>query len=65
MTGPYRRRHQTARRGGATLLLTTSPALLGICDRVVVLSGTGTVEGTHAELLDATTNPRAGPTDRW
>ncbi|NKR53270.1 ATP-binding cassette domain-containing protein [Rhodococcus hoagii] len=51
------RRH---RRGGATLLLTTSPALLGICDRVVVLSGTGTVEGTHAELLDATTNPRAG-----
>lgn len=48
------------RRHGATVLLTTSPALLGICDRVVVLGSDGIDEGSHLELLDATTNPRAG-----
>jgi putative ABC transport system ATP-binding protein len=41
------------RGGAATVLITSSPALLAIADRVVVLDG-GTVvaAGTHAELSD-------------
>ena len=35
------------------MLLTTSPPLLGACDRVVFLTSDGdVVEGSHAELLD-------------
>ncbi|PXY31984.1 ABC transporter ATP-binding protein [Prauserella muralis] len=42
------------RQGRTTVLVTTSPALLAVTDRVVVLDG-GTVsaEGTHAELVHA------------
>ncbi|WP_242676765.1 ABC transporter ATP-binding protein [Rhodococcus sp. ABRD24] len=49
------------RPDGATVLLTTSPVLLGICDRVIVLGpgAAGIVEGTHAQLLDAAGNPGA------
>ncbi|MEI4281127.1 ABC transporter ATP-binding protein [Klenkia terrae] len=41
------------RRGRTTVLVTSSPALLGRCDRVVVLRG-GVVDatGTHGELAD-------------
>ncbi|MGW6541104.1 ABC transporter ATP-binding protein [Streptomyces sp. NPDC055011] len=45
------------RRGRTTVLVTTSPALLAVTDRVVVLDGgTVTADGSHAELLadDAT-----------
>jgi hypothetical protein len=37
------------------VLITTSPPLLGACDRVVFLTGApdgAVVEGTHAELLE-------------
>ncbi|MBW0101280.1 ABC transporter ATP-binding protein [Pseudonocardia sp. KRD291] len=41
------------RRGRTTVLLTTSPALLGVTDRVVVLSsGRVHADGTHASLMD-------------
>ncbi|WP_199430967.1 ABC transporter ATP-binding protein [Qaidamihabitans albus] len=42
------------RQGRTTILVTTSPALLAVTDRVVLLGG-GTVsaEGTHAELVHA------------
>jgi putative ABC transport system ATP-binding protein len=39
-------------RTRSTMLLTTSPPLLGACDRVVFLVGDDVVEGSHAELLD-------------
>jgi putative ABC transport system ATP-binding protein len=38
------------RRGRTTVIVTTSPALLGVCDRVVVVDPDGPAEGTHAEL---------------
>ena len=41
------------RAGRSTLLVTSSPALLSRCDRVVVVSGGAvTAEGTHASLID-------------
>jgi len=40
-----------ARRDDATLLITTSPALLATTDRVVWATTSGTVVGSHAELL--------------
>ncbi|MGH3673489.1 MAG: ABC transporter ATP-binding protein [Pseudonocardiaceae bacterium] len=43
-----------ARRGRTTIVLTTSPALLAVTDRVVVLAGGRiTAEGTHAALVDS------------
>jgi putative ABC transport system ATP-binding protein len=39
------------REGRSTLVLTTSPALLAVADRVVLLDGTRRVEGSHAGLL--------------
>ncbi|HKR48543.1 MAG TPA: ABC transporter ATP-binding protein [Pseudonocardiaceae bacterium] len=40
------------RHGRTTIMVTTSPALLAVTDRVVVLDGgTVTVEGTHADLV--------------
>ncbi|MGW6929317.1 ABC transporter ATP-binding protein [Lentzea sp. NPDC054927] len=40
------------RRGRTTIVITSSPALLDVADRVIVLSdGTVTGEGTHRELL--------------
>ncbi|MDQ3761418.1 MAG: ABC transporter ATP-binding protein/permease [Actinomycetota bacterium] len=40
------------RRGRTTIMVTTSPALLAVTDRVVVLDGgTVTVEGGHADLI--------------
>lgn len=42
------------RRGRTTVLVTTSPALLAVTDRVVVLeAGTVSAQGTHATLADA------------
>ncbi|MEJ2866088.1 ABC transporter ATP-binding protein [Actinomycetospora flava] len=42
------------RAGRTTLLLATSPALLGVADRVVLLvDGRVAAEGTHAALLDS------------
>ncbi|MFF9205366.1 ABC transporter ATP-binding protein [Streptomyces sp. NPDC014986] len=42
------------RRGRTTVLVTTSPALLAVTDRVVVLDGgTVTADGRHAELVAA------------
>lgn len=38
------------RRGRTTIIITTSPALLAACDRVVFL-GARLLDGTHAELL--------------
>ncbi|MPQ98877.1 ATP-binding cassette domain-containing protein [Modestobacter sp. I12A-02628] len=44
-------RHDRARLCRSTVLVTSSPALLGRCDRVVVLTGGRvTATGTHAEL---------------
>ncbi|MGH3588662.1 MAG: ABC transporter ATP-binding protein, partial [Pseudonocardia sp.] len=45
------------RRGRTTIMVTTSPALLAVTDRVLVLDGdavtskVGTVEGRHADLI--------------
>jgi putative ABC transport system ATP-binding protein len=39
-------------RQRSTVLITTSPPLLGSCDRVLFLASGGIVEGTHAELLE-------------
>ncbi len=39
-------------RRRSTVLITTSPPLLGSCDRVLFLADGGVVEGTHAELLE-------------
>jgi len=37
------------------VLITTSPPLLGACDRIVFLAARGeVVEGTHTQLLDRT-----------
>ncbi|MEV5684953.1 ABC transporter ATP-binding protein [Streptomyces sp. NPDC052164] len=45
-------RLRTVRRGRTTVLVTTSPALLAVTDRVVVLEeGTVTTTGHHAELV--------------
>jgi len=45
-------RMRSARAGGTTLLLTASPPLLAICDRVVLLEdGAVRADGAHAELL--------------
>ena len=42
-------------RRRSTVLITTSPPLLGSCDRVLFLAPDGAaVEGTHAELLERT-----------
>ncbi|WP_067475028.1 ABC transporter ATP-binding protein [Actinomadura hibisca] len=42
------------RRGRATIVITSSPALLDAADRVLVLDGGAiTAEGTHRRLLDA------------
>lgn len=43
------------RRARSTVLITTSPPLLGACDRVVFLTGAedgAVVEGSHAQLLE-------------
>lgn len=40
------------RRGRTTIALTTSPALLAVTDRVVLLADGVTTEGRHADLLD-------------
>ncbi|MGW3404930.1 ATP-binding cassette domain-containing protein, partial [Streptomyces zhihengii] len=48
------------RRGRTTLLVTTSPALLAVTDRVVVLDGgTVTAEGGHRDLVAADAGYRA------
>jgi putative ABC transport system ATP-binding protein len=42
---------RAVRTGRSTLLVTTSPALLAVCDRVVVVrDGVVVATGTHAEL---------------
>ncbi|MEV7399598.1 ABC transporter ATP-binding protein [Streptomyces sp. NPDC091267] len=47
-------RLREVRRGRTTVLITTSPALLAVTDRVVVLDeGTVTATGAHAELVAA------------
>lgn len=46
-SGPF------SRTSRCTVLLTTSPPLLGACDRVVFLPGSGeVVEGTHVALME-------------
>lgn len=48
------------RRGRTTILVTTSPALLAVTDRVVVLDdGTVTADGSHAQLVAADETYRA------
>lgn len=48
------------RRGRTTILVTTSPALLAVTDRVVVLDeGMVTVQGKHANLVQAHESYRA------
>ncbi|TXS22978.1 ABC transporter ATP-binding protein [Streptomyces sp. ms191] len=48
------------RRGRTTVLITTSPALLAVTDRVVVLEeGTVAADGSHAELLATDEDYRA------
>lgn len=53
-------RVRQARRGRTTILVTTSPALLAVTDRVVLLRG-GTVaaQGTHADLVRGDADYRA------
>ncbi|OQR64138.1 multidrug ABC transporter ATP-binding protein [Streptomyces maremycinicus] len=48
------------RRGRTTVVVTNSPALLAVADRVVLLDGGGRVgaEGTHADLVQADANYR-------
>ncbi len=47
-------RLRDARQGRTTVLITTSPALLAVTDRVIVLDeGTVSAEGRHAELVAA------------
>ncbi|MCM2389503.1 ABC transporter ATP-binding protein [Streptomyces albipurpureus] len=49
-----------ARAGLTTVLLTTSPTLLAVCDRVVVLThGRNTATGTHTGLLTSSASYRA------
>ncbi|MFE1507644.1 ABC transporter ATP-binding protein [Streptomyces sp. NPDC058726] len=53
-------RLREARRGRTTVLVTTSPALLAVTDRVVVLDGgTVTAVGRHAELVAGDADYRA------
>ncbi|MFD9030973.1 ABC transporter ATP-binding protein [Streptomyces sp. NPDC059567] len=53
-------RLRDARKGRTTVLVTTSPALLAVADRVVVLDdGAVTAEGRHAELAAADAAYRA------
>ncbi|MCF6524218.1 ABC transporter ATP-binding protein [Streptomyces sp. JJ36] len=53
-------RLREARRGRTTVLVTTSPALLAVTDRVVVLEdGTVTADGPHGELVAADAAYRA------
>ncbi|MFJ5778935.1 ABC transporter ATP-binding protein [Streptomyces sp. NPDC093094] len=53
-------RLREARAGRTTVLITTSPALLAVTDRVVVLDGgTVTAEGPHTELVAAHETYRA------
>jgi putative ABC transport system ATP-binding protein len=53
-------RLRDVRRGRTTVLVTTSPALLAMTDRVVVLDeGMVSAEGSHAELVTADDNYRA------
>nr|QEO73892.1 ABC transporter related protein [uncultured bacterium] len=53
-------RLREVRRGRTTILVTTSPALLAVTDRVVVLDeGTVTADGSHAELVAADETYRA------
>ncbi|WP_406864820.1 ABC transporter ATP-binding protein [Streptomyces sp. HUAS MG47] len=53
-------RLRESRRGRTTVLITTSPALLAVTDRVVVLDeGTVTADGPHAELVAADETYRA------
>jgi putative ABC transport system ATP-binding protein len=53
-SGPGRRNSTTDPQPRSTVLITTSPPLLGACDRVLFLGLDGVVEGTHAELLERT-----------
>lgn len=46
------------RRGRTTIVVATSPALLGVCDRVVALDGRHAREGTHATLAAGDTSYR-------
>jgi putative ABC transport system ATP-binding protein len=47
---------RSARRGRTTIVLTTSPALLAVTDRVVLVQEGGvTTEGRHADLLHSNT----------
>lgn len=53
-------RLRDVREGRTTVLVTTSPALLAVADRVVVLDeGAVTAEGRHAELAAADATYRA------
>ncbi|MFE5482228.1 ABC transporter ATP-binding protein [Streptomyces sp. NPDC056527] len=53
-------RLRDVRKGRTTVLVTTSPALLAVADRVVVLDdGAVTAEGRHAELAAADATYRA------
>ncbi|WP_369055079.1 ABC transporter transmembrane domain-containing protein [Kineococcus terrestris] len=46
-------RHEDGRGARSTVVLTSSPLLLGRCDRVVLVAADGAVRsGTHARLLD-------------
>ncbi|WP_083419242.1 ABC transporter ATP-binding protein [Pseudofrankia sp. BMG5.36] len=48
------------RRGRTTVLVATSPALLAVTDRVVMLDGGGVrADGTHRDLLDSDAGYRA------
>jgi putative ABC transport system ATP-binding protein len=47
------------RRGRTTVVLTTSPALLAVTDRVVLLDGGVTAEGRHADLVGSNAVYRA------
>ncbi|WP_329013934.1 ABC transporter ATP-binding protein [Streptomyces sp. NBC_00690] len=51
---------RAARANHTTVLVTTSPTLLAVCDRVVVLAdGRNTTVGSHAELLTTSASYRA------
>ncbi|GAA4170664.1 ABC transporter ATP-binding protein [Gryllotalpicola koreensis] len=51
-------RLQRLRRDRTTMIITTSPALLAICDRVLYL-GAEQVDGSHAQLLETDAYRRA------
>lgn len=53
-------RLREARAGRTTVLITTSPTLLGFCDRVVLVAGgQNVVQGSHPELLASEPRYRA------